>query len=126
MKVFCQGVLAEDRDLATDPSIQADTRAMVDSGFHALEGKLEIGLLAAKDLIIEWKSAEILRLTRQLGRPPEPRLRQAAKRMIKRRLRRWTGNTLSAKNLVIQQKSAEVLQLAIKLDRTAGPDVSVM
>ncbi|MEM7641983.1 MAG: hypothetical protein AAF366_05595 [Pseudomonadota bacterium] len=82
---------------------------MVDSGFHALEGKLEIGLLAAKDLIIEWKSAEILRLTRQLGRPPEPRLRQAAKRMIKRRLRRWTGNTLSAKNLVIQQKSAELL-----------------
>lgn len=125
-----QALIYEIRDLAKRASIDPATMAMIGGGIHALEDRLVMGILPAKDLIIKWKSEEICRLTGQLDRLPKRSLPAIGRTVIEGGIRaledKFALDSFSAKNLIIRWKSEEILRLAIQLDQQPGPEVSVM
>lgn len=125
-----QALIYEILDLSKHDLVAPEIRTTIEGGFHALGSKLVMGILPAKDLIIKWKSEEILRLANQLGQPSKRPVSAIARSAIKDGFRavedRLAKGTLGAKNRVIRRKSEEVLRLAIQLDQQPGPSVSVM
>lgn len=73
-----QALVHEILDLARADPVDDAARQRIEAGLSALRDKLEIDPLAAKNLIIQWKSEEVLRLARALDRPgPRPSLWQS-------------------------------------------------
>ncbi|MCU9840518.1 4Fe-4S cluster-binding domain-containing protein [Ruegeria sp. WL0004] len=65
-----QALVYEILDLSADPQFDEQTRLRIKGGLHSLLSKLAISLLEAKNLIIRWKSEEVVRLATQLASQP--------------------------------------------------------
>lgn len=125
-----QAVIYEIHDLSKHDLITPKIRSRIKGGFRALEDKLVMGILPAKNLIIKWKSEEILRLANQIDKRPRRGVSTITRSMIERGFNALDAKldmgTVPAKNLIIKWKSKEILQLATQLDQQPGPGVSVM
>jgi len=125
-----QALIYEVLNLCEHELIDPETRSTIKGGFHSFKDKLDIGIFSAKDLIIQWKSEEIVRLTNQINGQSRRSFRAVARSMVKDGIYALGGkyilNTLPSKNLAIERKSKEVIRLANLIDQQPGADVSVM
>ena len=67
-----QALVHEILDLSAAPQVDHQTRQRIEGGFRNLEDKMILTPLQAKNLIIQWKSEEIMRLATQLGSQLQP------------------------------------------------------
>lgn len=125
-----QALVYEIDDLSRHALLDPETRSQIAGGLHIIQDKLTIGVLGAKDLVIEWKTEELLRLSRQLNARRRTGLVALAKSIIKGCLNKLESTlskgSVPAKNAIIQRKAQKVFQLARQIDQRPGPGVSVI
>lgn len=101
--------------------IKVSTRSMVKANLHRIEGKLDMPVLSAKDLVIKWKSEEILRLTEQVHKKGFRGTLAVMRAKLKGHLQALSHvlgpKSLDRRDRIIAQKSKQVLNLAIRLEQ---------
>ncbi|WP_406651272.1 4Fe-4S cluster-binding domain-containing protein (plasmid) [Aliisedimentitalea scapharcae] len=125
-----QALIYEILNLGEHDLLTPEIRSKIRANFHLIAGKLDIGALSAKDLIIQWKSEEILRLVGLVYGTDKRRIFTIVSEKMEYGFNtlgsKLALQTLLAKNRIIKRKSQRVLQLAQRLNQQPGPGVSVI
>lgn len=125
-----QALVYEILDLLSNVLIESKTRTTIEGGLHAIQGKLVMGAIAAKNFIIHWKTEEIARLNVRLAQQFNIGLTERVQSKVKQKIlkleERFRLGNLSQKNHVIRLQTVEVHRLASLLNQQPSRDVSMM